>query len=89
MPELTFITCRTHILDEMEYMLSVYVGPNGHIGFWECDKCCGEGGTERRATSGEEAIARCIRAIERHHAKTHRSPQPAHTFAANVGRLGT
>jgi len=63
MPELTFITCRTRKLDEVEYMLSVYTGPTGFTGCWGCEVCKDEGGVEKRAESREEAISRCAQAI--------------------------
>jgi len=71
MPDLTLINCRTHLLDGIEYMLSVYRSRAGYIGFWECGDCRDEGGIERDANSREETIDRCINAIERHHAHNH------------------
>ncbi len=72
MPDLTFITCRAHVLDGVEYMVSVYRGESGFTGFWGCEKCHDEGGIEKRAASREEALSRCQQAIEHHHAAHHR-----------------
>jgi hypothetical protein len=71
MPDLTLINCRTHPLDGIEYMLSVYGSRAEYTGFWECGNCHDEGGIERGANSREETIERCIKAIERHHAHNH------------------
>ena len=81
MPELTFITCRVHALDEIEYTLSVYEGSTGYIGFWGCGKCRDEGGIEKRAASREEALDRCYRAVEQHHAAQHRPAEPPQAYA--------
>jgi hypothetical protein len=73
MPDLTFIVCRAHVVDGVEYQLSVYHGPTGFTAFWGCDQCRDEGGVEKRADSREEALARCERAIERHHVERHQA----------------
>jgi len=73
MPELNFITCRVHMLDGIEYTLSVYEGPTGYTGFWGCSQCGDEGGVEKRASSREDALARCYQAIDGHHAEKHRT----------------
>jgi hypothetical protein len=76
MPDLTFITCRVHPLDGIEYTLSVYEGSGHYTGFWGCGECRDEGGIEKRATSRDEALSRCYQAIDRHHADHHNPAQP-------------
>jgi hypothetical protein len=71
MPDSTFLTCRVHTVDRIEYTLSVYEAATGYIGFWGCGQCRDEGGIEKRLPSREDALSRCYQAIDRHHAECH------------------
>ena len=73
MPDLTFVHCRIHPLDEIEYTINVYYSRSGYVASWGCSKCTDRGGIEEQLPSHNVALDRSYEAIRKHHAANHRT----------------
>lgn len=70
MSELEFQYSRVVELDGVKYTISLYVGPDGYHGVWDC-KTCGTDDFLLATPDRDAAIKRCEQLIKLHHTYKH------------------